>query len=272
MNSIHINFRGKYGLSNRIRSMAGHYALSKIQNLNASFEWHYDDSCPGIFNEVFQIIPEFSFIEPGHSEDYLTNKFDIYVSSGTKPTTCGSHPDAIFDSYLKSDITDRAVFDNFVREFYNTLKPSNSVLEAIQDLRSQVTTRVLGVHIRRTDMIDHSVKLGIEPPNDAILLNEIKDYLKNNTVEKIYVAADNPKSIELMESEFPGLVISQSSEWILSKEQLANDSKIQGRLTSLAQAVSDVYLLSKCSYIIGTKLSSFSTFASTWGNIPYKRV
>ena len=272
MNSIHISFRGKYGLSNRIRSMAGHYALSKIQNLTASFEWHYDDSCPGIFDEVFQEIPEFSFTKPDHSEDYLTNRFDIYVSSATKPTTCGSHPDAIFDSYLKNDTSDRVVFDNFVSEFYSILKPSNFVLEAIQGLLSQVTVKVLGVHIRRTDMIDHSIKLGIEPPNDEILLNEVKDYLKNNDVEKIYVAADNPKSIELMESEFPGLIISQNSEWIMSNGQLVNDSKIQARLTSLTQAVSDVYLLSRCNYIIGTKLSSFSTFASTWGNTPYKRV
>lgn len=273
MNRLHVCFRGKYGLSNRIRALSGYYAISKIMGLTLSYEWYKDESCLGDFGDAFQefddiyLAPDFMINSP-HKEGVY------FVSSNTSPVTCGSHPDAIFTNFSNYIDNDLVNFNNYLKEFYERLRPSNSVMMFCSTLSlSNVGSQgLLGIHVRRTDMVDHAIRLGLEPPDDNVLISEVEKYLKYNQKTKIFVAADNPNSINMLRAIYGDRIIAFDINWDLQKEHAANDSKIQARMTTLVESVADLYILSKCDYIIGTKLSSFSTFAALWGNIKYTRV
>ena len=57
ISAIHITSRSRFGLSNRIRGLAGYYALSKVLACDLLYSWETDASCPGLIQDVFSAIP-----------------------------------------------------------------------------------------------------------------------------------------------------------------------------------------------------------------------
>ena len=60
--SIHVTFKSRFGLCNRLRGLAGYYALSKSLNWELFYTWEADPSCPGLIDEVFLPIPGALFV------------------------------------------------------------------------------------------------------------------------------------------------------------------------------------------------------------------
>lgn len=267
MKNLHIIFSGRYGLSNRVRSMAGHYALASVKGLSFSYEWIKDPSCPGNFSDLFNC----RLVDNSERSAVTKLPDDLWVTYKTQPTHCGSHPSSIEKEYnLDKDESIR--FNEIIKEFYENLVPVESIKKSVNSLFLNKKDKILGVHLRRTDMIDHCIKMGIEPPSDAELHKQINHYFASNPKSLIILSADNPDSeFDFME-KYKNKVLVLRKNWDISKTEAAGKSNIQERLSSLEEAVADLYALSKCSYIIGTKHSSFSTFAAIWGAINYIRV
>lgn len=264
--NVNVKFSGRYGLSNRIRSMAGHFALSKCLGGNFTYEWSIDPSCPDFFSNLFSsslALENANFIKN-------TNSDTLFITYDSKPTNCGSHLSDIFNAYLDIGISIDCL-SKYNQEFYKDLRPIHGILNQVIDLRLDSIGSLLGVHVRRTDMIDHCISKGIEPPNDNDIFNAIDAYLYKNPDTMIFLAVDNPQSESLFQKKYPEKIIFQRKNWDLSKSVTSNDSLIQDRMSSLREAIIDLYALSKCDFIIGTKHSSFSTFAAEWGKKKYIR-
>ena len=171
MKLLHVSFKGKYGLSNRIRSMAGHYAFSRIKGFSFTYDWIYDESCPGLFSDVFEPVLGVQCLDYGIENVNLNLSEYMHIHSGSKPTNCGSPPEHIFNTFFHDNTDLKVEFSKFVMEFYSLLRPSKRVLEISEETFSNFTGRnVLGIHVRRTDMLDHMKNIGMEPPTDASLV------------------------------------------------------------------------------------------------------
>jgi hypothetical protein len=119
--SIHVTFKSRFGLCNRLRGLAGYYALSKSLNWELFYTWEADPSCPGLIDEVFLPIPGALSVAqlPKPNDQTLS----IATStSGQRPTHCGSPPELTFQAHGRGQV-DRATFDGFVVQFYQLLTP-----------------------------------------------------------------------------------------------------------------------------------------------------
>jgi hypothetical protein len=67
---IHMDIYGKFGLSNRIRSMAGHYALAVMNKYELFYTWQYNLSCPGGFEDIFTS----NLVFPANNNTFLQRK------------------------------------------------------------------------------------------------------------------------------------------------------------------------------------------------------
>jgi hypothetical protein len=76
ISAIHITSRSRFGLSNRIRGLAGYYALPKVLACDLLYSWETDASCPGLIQDVFSAIPVGLPVEThlGHPRDANPNR------------------------------------------------------------------------------------------------------------------------------------------------------------------------------------------------------
>jgi hypothetical protein len=114
-------------------------------------------------------------------------------------------------------------------------------------------------------MINHCIKRGLDLPSDTELHKQVDFYLQSNPSTQIFLSSDNPTSEGDFKKRYPEHVFTLDKSWMSEKSKEASDTYIQARLSSLEESVADLYALSKCKYIIGTKHSSFSSFGATWG-------
>lgn len=259
---VHLQSMGRFGLSNRIRSMAGHYALAKSLGGLLRVDWHASVSCPGHFLEVLCAMPgiEFSSGLPGQPPE-------SYISVGVGGlTTCGSTPEHIYGAYCQK-VGAKEYFMRYVDEFYTELKPVESIHKEVQRFwtaHELDTVPTLGVHVRRTDLIADLMNKGIELPSDDAIDYEIESFLSEYGDGMIFVASDSFDAVNRLKGKFGGRILVRTVDWIDS-EGRESDPRVQARTTTLSSAVADIYSLSCCGRIVGTRGSSFSTFAAKWG-------
>tara|TARA_B100000700_G_scaffold261081_1_gene296885 strand:- start:1440 stop:2261 length:822 start_codon:yes stop_codon:yes gene_type:complete len=268
---INLKIERRYGLSNRIRAMAGHYALSRLKGWDICYEWLPDESCPGTFEDLFKnsLVPKLV--------DVTVSDYDetIDIFAGSKPTHCGSSEDAIYAEYFVGD-DDKDSYNMEVRKFYDSLIPVDEItskIEQLWDKESALPQNTLGLHIRRTDMVEHLKNIGEPPLSDEKTITTINEYIGNNKhISNIFLSCDNADSEKLYRSVFGSMVFCYDKNWKNENLGKADSVSYQSRLSSLHDALIDILMLSQCHFIIGTRHSSFSTFAAKIGNTKYTRV
>ena len=266
--AIHVTFRSRFGLCNRLRGLAGYYALSKSLNWELFCTWEADPSCPGLIDEVFLPIPGALFVAqlPKPSDQTLSI---VTSASAQRPTHCGSPPELTFQAHGQGRV-DKATFDGFVAEFYQLLTPINAVVQRVEALMGPAEAPgfpSLGSHIRRTDMVDLRARKGLPPLRNGIP-SYAGSFLNQYPDGRVFLACDNPASLEQAKAILGPRALSLDHHWIEANRAASEDTTKQARLTGLFDAVCDLYMLSKCDSIIGTVGSSFSTFAGQWGHKP----
>ncbi len=266
--AIHITFRSRFGLCNRLRGLAGYYALSKSLNWELFYTWEADPSCPGLIDEVFLPIPGALFVAqlPKPNDQTLSI---VTSASDQRPTHCGSPPELTFQAHGQGRV-DRANFDGFVAQFYQLLTPINAVVQRVEALMGPAEAPgfpSLGSHIRRTDMVDLRARKGLPPLRNGIP-SYAASFLNQYPDGRVFLACDNPASLEQAKAILGPRALSFDHHWIEANRAASEDTTKQARLTGLFDAVCDLYMLAKCDSIIGTVGSSFSTFAGQWGSKP----
>lgn len=93
-------------------------------------------------------------------------------------------------------------------------------------------------------------------------------FLREQPDGRVLLACGNPDSLALVKTRLRDRVHHLEHDWILGNRADNEDTSIQARLTSLHDAICDLWMLSQCDRILGTTRSSFSVFAGLWGRKP----
>lgn len=109
-----------------------------------------------------------------------------------------------------------------------------------------VDRSVVGVHIRRTDLVD-----GIRDSPTAAFIRHMQDELNRNSAVSFFLCTDSPEVEEQLRHHF-GTRIQSSPKRALLRE----------RPQAIEDAVVDLFALSRCGRILGTRHSSFSSTAA----------
>ena len=140
------------------------------------------------------------------------------------------------------------MFDWHVEEFYRQLRPSDSVVKRVTDFWQTHVPEgapTLGMHVRRTDMVDHRRRLGLEPLQMEGIHGLADAFLREQPSGHIMLACDNPESLERVRGQLGERVHHLEHAWILENRTGSEDTSIQARLTTLYDATCDLWMLSQ---------------------------
>jgi hypothetical protein len=263
---IHVHCAQRYGISNRIRSLAGHYALARVTGSAFSFSWDPDLSCPGNFSEIFSssLVCQADIPAIDHDAEILS------IHPGSIPSHCGSTTAAIAASYIPEEVA--GIFQVEVSNFYANLSPKPVIVERsaliLKKLAQSKGFPCLGLHLRRTDLISHLSARGEDIPTDDAVFAKVDAYLHVNPGAMIFCSTDNPASECAVLRRYSERVVYNQKNWIDDNSEGALNHKVQSRLSTLEESAVDLYCLSRCDFIIGTKGSSFGSLSASWGSKP----
>jgi hypothetical protein len=134
-----------------------------------------------------------------------------------------------------------------------SLKLVPALQEELDQLLQRWQAPTVGVHVRRTDLWSlrgAARKLAADKRLLELLWREPADVA-------FFVAADNPQTIDMLRGFFGARILQHSKQW-----------RSGFRRTSVADAVLDLYGLSRTMRLIGTRRSTFSQCAALIGDIP----
>lgn len=174
------------------------------------------------------------------SELYARKSFDYYLDG--------------IDRYNQVYMVECAAFYNN-RNCGHYFRPIEIVETAIQRNLALLNSRMIGIHIRRTDSVD-SIKYS---PID-FFIKKMKEEIQRDEDVIFYVASDSMEDKKILKSIFGNKVY-----W--GVEQVSRNS-VQG----IRDAVVDLFTLSHGVKIIGSYSSSFSQIASELSCIPLERI
>lgn len=187
--------------------------------------WTPDEACNGFFLDYFEGIQGVEFLKE------YSGKADYY---GQK----------------KSQDICKHYGEVFNHEIYAELRPRKKIQQKIWEFveKNKVGFRV-GIHVRRTDLtnrIQGFLERGIISQD-----TEFFKYLARNSPSgDFYLATDNRDTQNEYRRRYPSLLVYKN---------IKKSSRL--RKTTLEDAIIDVYILSYCKGIMGTRSSSYSELA-----------
>ena len=230
------------GFANRVRAMVSGICLAEDLNVQLVIHWSpISPECFGRFQSLLdpESLPKTCKVVP-EALDYA-----IEVSSKEKLDLLFRRWEQKSDLHLKSYsiFYTSTTWDAHLR----SIKPSRQVKEFLE--RRTMTldwSRVIGVHIRRTDN---------QKSIEGSPLEKFLQKMNMNKEARYIVATDDIKVKERLMIEmgdrciFPATVLSRQTE----------EGMIHG--------VADFFVLTKCSQIWGSYWSSFSEITARYGNV-----
>jgi hypothetical protein len=109
-----------------------------------------------------------------------------------------------------------------------------------------ISARTLGVHLRGTDKAGE-----IQPPSKIKIVENIKVVVDKYSIEKIFLATDDIEYVKLLENAFGTLLIRPTKRRISTNGKAIHLKSFRKNLNR--EMIEDVYLLSKCPYILYSK-------------------
>jgi hypothetical protein len=245
---------GGYGLANRLRALVGYQALARLLNVPFYLCWISDPFCEARFEELFDT--PIDLIDP-HDLETLPNAkifreglwFDQVCNLG--PANAFRHRD-----YLAE-----------VRQCLRQLTPSQELSRAVEDFSS--THRLansLGVHIRHTDNLTLYTRWAERSPDfDCRSISSLDGFMDAIRARiphmPVFLSTDDAALEDMFKRTFPDLMTFPKRY-----------ARVGVRTTPIADALSEMLLLSRCHRIVGTYYSSFSKFGAIWGGVEYFEV
>lgn len=216
-----------FGLCNRLRGLVGEAAYAKHVGATLHVKWDPMPACPYRYEEMF---------EP------LQNMVLISDVSDTTQYECKSTDVSFFRDVLsKYGVKSTRVLNALC---IASLRPIASIRAKLRELAAQCAT-ALGLHIRRTDLLEYAHKYGGPTPMEVYY-----QAANNNPDKRIFLACDDPDTLKLFKNKFGNRVFTSMAFDAVPQEQL--------RKTSGVHAVLDLYGLAFCTVFEGTQYSSFT--------------
>jgi len=218
INEPYITVKAVAGLNNRIRVMLSYLFKANMEGKKLKIVWIPDKSCPDRFDTLFNPIDNVTIIYNKGDE----NKYDY-------------------------ETWDKENTDYIKQNYYNLLKPINSIQLEIDNLKNKLQDYI-AVHIRRTDALTHEWYRHYNK-SDEEYINFINQY---DNQMKIYIATDCRITQEKFISIYGDRIIYKKIE-----------PTTELRQTSLQDAVKDMYVCAGAKYF----MRSHGTFSDTIVNL-----
>jgi hypothetical protein len=259
---IHLKTRG--GLCNRMRTIVSSVELARRCQEKLFFSWNLNNELNCSFQKLFQPIQDVSI---NSTVEY--RKIWLFDLLGIRKNTsvCNDEiykkraegwQDQDFEQFfrrilLKSNLTLETDWNFFgtTSESYNLFKPVKQLQDQIDNVTSNFSEGIVGVHIRRTD---HAIAI-VESPL-TLFIDALKKEVEYNSRVTFFLATDCFDTQRLMQQTF--------GERMIVNSKVKNRDSVDG----VREAVVDLYCLAGTSKIIGSYWSSFSETASQLSNIP----
>jgi hypothetical protein len=261
------------GLGNRLRIMATSMKLAREGNKKLQIYWNTNSELNAPFDKLFEYPLHFSvkpvpieykvWIEMRRFSSKLFGFEDWYLSLFKF--------DFVFLDKMVTDVLQNML--NLQKEVneaskvficsceelnycdlsdYQLFKPMKAIQKKIDTLALQFNESTIGIHIRSTDHIT-SIK------NSPFILfeNKIHEELRSNPEANFFLATDNEAYQNRLVQKF-------GNDKILFHNKIFRRDVTEG----VADAVVDMFCLSKTSKIYGSYYSSFSYVAGRIGQVP----
>ena len=259
------------GLGNRLRNMACAYALHKMVGGDMFICWERSGDCDV---EWSSLVDENKF---PLKNIRISDVLDMYPRCNPwhDPTThtdhvlqtiCGGAYDSIIveggHDFKHPDMPVSKLL-GYKHEFYTMIKDNLSektkgMLRAVDDIRFPR----IGVHMREhIPFFDLQDKLFFE--KDTIVESTIA-YMKgfvNQGMKRFFLSTSSDEYVDKIKKEFAD---TEDVEISTLNQDLDKRSRSD---TSICASLVDMVVLSRCSYIVGSYMSSFSDEAALMGNV-----
>lgn len=137
--------------------------------------------------------------------------------------------------------------------FYPLFKPVDTIQNEIEKITAKFNKNTVGVQIRRTD--NNAAKSNSKTVD---FISRMESVLAKKPDTIFFLSTDDKKVENELILRFPGKILTQV-------EKVLKRDSIEG----IRNAVTDLYALSKTSFILGSFSSSFGEVASELGGIPF---
>lgn len=246
------------GLCNRLRTLAGAIVAGHALGLPVLMFWQPIPACPGKFQELFEI------------PDGVRIVCDPVCVQDSSLLGGAWHTESVAGTFFPfvSGIVSKKNFHLAWHTVVKSLRLAYSVKACFLSFLSSEwpSGHLVGVHVRRTDLASDCAARSrpVYISDDAIFAR--LDELVSELDCKFFLAADSHSARVPYLRRYGGRMFFRP----VNMTPLVYHYR--ARHTTLADAVVDLWLLSRCSRIVGTYGSSFSSFAGIHGGIPVERL
>jgi hypothetical protein len=265
------------GLANRLRALVGYQALSSCLKVPFYLCWIPDMACNIEFARLFNT-SEIKLITAAEKQS-MEDRHESLVYNANMWFS------AIWENHVKNSVS-WDYFRKRVVDHTKRLRPLPHIFNILGEFsKLHNLHEAVAVHIRLTDNVDCYERWSKYLPDffpECISKLEgferfIADSLRANPATKIFLATDNEDVEKCVSEIFAGHLITYPKRYrkqvklTFSMQELRLQRQSQ-RTSSIEDALVEMLLLGRCRIIVGTYWSSYSQFASFWGDTPYLEV
>ncbi len=250
------------GLCNRLRGLNSLRAFAELWDRKLLFRWTAGWACPCKYLDIFKPLSDVEMT----TQVPASGGYNFVAVKGHKSLKAGASPEEWFAAWGRG--IDRKVFYDLYAKKVQSLELQDTIQSKLDTFcLEQGVARRVGLHIRRTDFAANSKKLhGYETDNELVIAR-IGREIAQDPSSQFLLATDCPVTEELFLSQYPKHIVAFPKTFSREKERGIGWAEDEVRLTSVEDAVIDLYALSRCRTIIGTGESSFSAYAGVLAGI-----
>ena len=272
-----VAFVAHNGLCNRLAGLGGLWALA--DHYGAAFEllWEGEIACQGAFSELYDDADGLAVVDGARVQE-LRDAPDCWVFDTKRASHFWTAPWTFLLS-TEAGAPDFTSFDAAARRCLGRLAPSAAVRGAVNGFLSlgpwgllDLSRRTVGVHVRGTDHETFHDGFAAYASTVDRFEAEIGALLRGAAPDPghpvVFLAADARGTIDRVLATFRAAA-DDGRLVVLDKRFATPHACLKVvRHTSSVDALADLYLLARCTSILGTFQSSFSELAAVLGGVP----
>lgn len=262
------------GLCNRLRGIASAVYWKHRWEAELEVVWFTDPGCGASWSDLFEPLEGVRWRElpsPPKRRQVLARPWLWPVRFAADRWINASARKACFDLVLGPDQMAARDFQipapepsrrRVLAESYSRFAPlppgDFARFKPLRPLRDQIDavcapfgTDVIGVHARRSDHVDSS-----QQSPDESFVRTLASLLEKDPAQKFFISSDDEAFCARLTGLFP--------QNVLSRQRRISRSSVEG----MQDAVVDLFVLSRCRFILGSCGSTFSMTAADLGDVP----
>ena len=250
---------GHYGLCDRLRGLACGLALARAQGFTLRYWWPTNVHCPADYHDLFELPADVCSASP-LPEAPPAESMTLHLSANIVPEVFCRRLD---ESGLSADpFRSKEEFLAAWRREISAMRPMPMILRAVsQCLETTGSRALIGIHLRRSDVVNARVKPEITSANlaahDQVLMDKVCCLAQQQPQACFFLASDDHSAF-LRWSAMLGAkgvpFISHSKKWTRNFRQ-----------TTVTEAMVDLWVLGRCQLVVGTVRSGFLRIAGALG-------